>query len=190
MTPTALARTPAARLLAFALSGLLLTGCTLGTPESGLPAGAINIDTVPLIDVSAREAAPDVCGEDLDGAPVCLADFAGTPVLVNFWASWCGPCAREIPELVDVAEQYDGDLQVLGVNVQDTLTNARSFERDQAVTYPSLFDPGAEIASRFEGIAPQALPSTILVDADQRVAVRLFGAVSRAQLQPYLEALT
>jgi thiol-disulfide isomerase/thioredoxin len=183
-----------------ALGAVLLTACTLGAPESGLPGGAISIETVPLIAAGDRDPAPAVCGQVVTGGAaaggaaaeeeICLADFAGTPVLVNFWASWCGPCAREIPELVDVAAAYEGRLQVLGVNVQDSRTNARSFERDQGVDYPSLFDPGATIASRFEGIAPQALPSTILVDAEQQVAVRLFGAVSRDQLEPYLAELT
>jgi thiol-disulfide isomerase/thioredoxin len=179
----------ARRALAALAAVLALAGCTLGAPESGLPGGAISIETVPLIADGQRPAAPEVCGETTDGGELCLADFAGTPVLVNFWASWCGPCAREIPDLVEVAAAYDGDLQVLGVNVQDTLTNARSFERDQSVTYPSLHDPAATIASRFEGVAPQALPSTVLVDADGDVAVRLFGAVRRDQLEPYLDEL-
>ncbi len=168
---------------------LLLGACSLGTPEGGRPGGAINIESVPLIDAVDREAAPDVCGDVVDGGLLCLADYAGTPLLVNFWASWCGPCAREIPELVDVAANYEGRLQLVGVNVQDSIANARSFERDQGVTYPSLFDPGATIAAGFGGIAPAALPSTILLDADHRVAVRLFGAVSRAQLDPYLKEL-
>jgi thiol-disulfide isomerase/thioredoxin len=171
------------------LLAALLPACTLASPEAGLPVGAINIDTVPLVAEADREPAPDVCGETTGGDQLCLADFAGTPVLVNFWASWCGPCAREIPDLVAVSEDYEGRLQVLGVNVQDTLTNARSFERDQGVGYPSLHDQGAVITSRFEGVAPQALPSTVLVDDQQRVAVRLFGAVRRDQLEPYLEEL-
>lgn len=169
---------------------LLLAGCTLGVAENTPGGGAINIDTVPLIDAADREAAPDVCGETLDGDDLCLEDFAGTPVLVNFWASWCGPCAREVPELVDVADAYAGEVHVVGVNTQDTRTNARSFERDQDVDYPSFFDPGAIIAAEFGGIAPSALPSTILVDADGRTAVTLLGAVSRAQLEPYLAELT
>ncbi len=177
---------PAALLLALAV---LLAGCTLGTQENNPGGGAINIGTVPLIPAAERDPAPTVCGPTVDGDDLCLADSAGMPVLVNFWGSWCGPCAREIPELVAVAEEYDGRLQLIGVNEQDTLVNARSFERDQSVNYPSWFDDSAEIAAAFGGIAPEALPSTILLDRDHRVAVRLFGAVSRDQLQPYLDAL-
>ncbi len=186
MTPSSTRRVPAALLLAFVV---FAAGCTLGTQENNPGGGAINIDTVPLIAAADRDDAPDVCGETLAGEDLCLADLAGTPVLVNFWASWCGPCAREIPELVAVDADYGEELALVGVNVQDTVVNARSFERDQGVTYPSFHDEGAVIAAAFGGIAPEALPSTILLDADHRVAVRLFGAVNRSQLQPYLDAL-
>lgn len=168
---------------------LLAPACTLGAPEAGGGGGAINVGSVPLLAIADRTPAPDVSGETLDGRPLALADLEGRPTLVNFWASWCGPCAREIPELVEVAAAFDGQVHLLGVNVKDSHANARAFERDQGVTYPSLFDPAATIAAQFGGIAPEALPSTILLDAEHRVAVRLFGAVTAAQLRPYLDEL-
>jgi hypothetical protein len=73
--------------------------------------------------------------------------------------------------------------------VKDDVANARTFERDFGITYPSWQDPAAAIAASFGGIGPAALPSTILLDRDHRVAVRLFGAVSGARLAPYLEEL-
>jgi thiol-disulfide isomerase/thioredoxin len=173
-------------LLAFAV---LASGCTLGVGENTPGGGAINIETVPLIPIADRPDAPDVCGETLQDDALCLADLEGSPTLVNFWASWCGPCAREVPELVTIADIYDGRANLVGVNVEDTKVNARSFERDQQVNYPSWFDRGAVIAASFGGVAPEALPSTIILDAEHRVAVRLFGAVSASTLQPYLDAL-
>lgn len=185
MTPLS-SRTPAGLLLAFVV---FLTGCTLGTAENDPGGGAINITSVPLIEPAERVEGPEACGVTLQGEDLCVADLTGTPTLVNFWASWCGPCATEVPELVEVATAYEGRVDLVGVNIEDTETNARSFERDQRVNYPSLYDRGALIAAQFGGIAPEALPSTILLDADGRVAVRLFGAVSQATLVPYLEAL-
>lgn len=169
---------------------MVLTGCTLGAPENNPGGGAINIDTVPLTALADRRPAPAVCGQTIAGDELCLADLADRPVLVNFWGSWCGPCAREIPELVALGDDYGDALSIVGVNEQDTRVNARSFERDQGVDYPSWFDEGAVIAAQFGGIAPEALPSTILLDAEHRVAVTLLGAVSRGQLEPYLQALT
>ncbi|CAN5173190.1 TlpA disulfide reductase family protein [soil metagenome] len=167
----------------------LLAGCTLGVSENEPGGGAINITTVPLIAVGDRAPGPGVCGETLDDDDLCLEALSGSPTLVNFWASWCGPCAREVPELIDIATEYDGRAHLVGVNAQDSRTNARSFERDQGVNYPSLFDDDSSIAAAFGGIAPEALPSTILLDAESRVAVRIFGAVSAATLRPYLDAL-
>lgn len=90
-----------------------------------------------------------------------------------------------------IAEQYGPQgVHVVGVNVKDqSVANAKSFERDHGITYPSWHDEAAVIAASFGGIGPAALPSTILLDADHRVAVRLFGAVTARQLAPHLEGL-
>lgn len=186
MTHPSSRRMPAALLLAFVV---LLPGCTLGLGEAEAGGGVRNPGGADLIPVADREPAPDVCGETTEGDALCLAELAGTPTLVNFWASWCGPCAAEIPELVDVDEAYGGQVALVGVNLKDSLVNARSFERDQAVTYPSLYDDTSAIAGAFGGIAPEALPSTILLDDQHRVALRLFGAVTRPQLEPLLDEL-
>lgn len=137
-----------------------------------------------------RQPAPAVVGETLDGEELDLTDLDG-PVLLNFWASWCGPCVREAPHLVAVADQYGPrGLHVVGVNVKDSsVANALTFERDHGIPYPSWHDEAAVIAASFGGIGPAALPSTILLDADHRVAVRLFGAVTAMQLAPHLEGL-
>lgn len=177
------------RLCVLLTAAVLLGGCTLGVAENTPGGGAININSMPLIAPDDREPAPEVCGETIDGDRLCLADLPATPVLVNFWASWCGPCAREVPALVALADDYGDAIQVVGVNEEDTRVNARSFERDQGVDYPSWFDEGAVIAASFGGVAPEALPSTILLDGEHRIAVRLLGAVSRAQLEPYLDEL-
>ena len=182
----AFTRTSAALLLAFAVFG---SACTLGVSENEAGAGSTFIGSLELIDPADREPAPDVCGTTTADEDLCLDTFVGTPTLVNFWASWCGPCAREIPELVELDSTRE-DLHIVGVNVQDSIVNARSFERDQGVTYPSWFDEGSIIAGAFGGIAPEALPSTILLDREHRVAIRLFGAVTMADLVPFLDQLS
>jgi thiol-disulfide isomerase/thioredoxin len=141
-----------------------------------------------LLPAEDRPAAPEVVGETLDGDQLALADVPG-PVVVNFWASWCGPCVTEAPELRNVALGYADQVSVLGVNVRDTPTNARRFEADLGIPFPSWSDPASEIAASFGGIGPAALPSTLVLDADHRVAVRLFGAVTYSQLRTYLDPL-
>lgn len=136
-----------------------------------------------------RDFAPDVTGETLEGESLALADLDG-PVVVNFWASWCGPCVREAPHLAAIAHEYEErGVHLVGVNVKDQVSNALTFERNYDIPYPSWHDEAATIAASFGGIGPAALPSTILLDAEHRVAVRLFGAVSARELTPYLEEL-
>jgi thiol-disulfide isomerase/thioredoxin len=165
---------------------LLLLACALlaaACSSSGAQAGQ-------LLPPGDREPAPPVVGETLDGAELALADLDGGPVLVNFWASWCGPCIDEAPELRDLHDAYAAEgVHVVGVNVRDRATNAQRFERDFAIPYPSWQDPAAEIAAQFGGIGPAALPTTIILDDEHRVAVRLFGSVTFTQLREHVDAL-
>jgi thiol-disulfide isomerase/thioredoxin len=168
---------------------LLAAGCASASSQESGVGDFVSRSGVSTYPVDEREAAPAVSGETLDGDELALDDYAGMPVLVNFWASWCGPCAREAPHLRTIADEYAGRVAMLGVNVKDQPANARSFERDFRITYPSLYDEAAVIASQFGGVGPAALPTTMLLDGEHRVAVRMFGAVSAAELSPHLDAL-
>jgi thiol-disulfide isomerase/thioredoxin len=163
-------------LLLLSCCALLAAACTSGEARAGQ-----------LLDPADRPAAPVVEALTLDGDTLALADLEG-PVVVNFWASWCGPCVAEAPELRNVALGYaDAGVSVVGVNVKDTEVNARRFEADLGIPFPSWSDPSSEIAASFGGIGPAALPSTLVLDAEHRVAVRLFGAVTFTQLRGYLD---
>ncbi|HSJ45512.1 MAG TPA: TlpA disulfide reductase family protein [Euzebyales bacterium] len=174
-------------LLVVAALAVLTAGCTLGTAAEG--DGFVSADGTTDIAAGEREPAPEVTGPTLDGSPLALADLNG-PVVVNFWASWCGPCAQEAPHLAAIAERYaDRGVQVVGVNVRDTTANALAFEREYDISYPSWDDESAQIASQFGALGPAGLPSTVLLDADHRVASRMFGAVKARQVAPRLDAL-
>ena len=173
------------RILALILLALAVPACALGSADTDL--GYIPGSASQWFPAERRQAAPATTGESLDGRPLALADYAGKPVVLNFWASWCGPCAKEAPQLQAVSQSLGDRAQVLGVNIQDRIPNARTFERDLGITYPSFYDPSVKIAASFGGIAPQALPTTLVLDAGHRVAVRHFGAITGAQLHNYLE---
>lgn len=161
--------------LALAIGGvMLLTG---GEPACTTRLPGVRARVCPA-EPADRPAAPDasrpVLGED---DTVSLDDFTGEVVVVNFWASWCGPCRREQPDLNRAAEDLaDLGVAFLGVNVQDDSTaNALAHESEFAIPYPSIEDPAAQYAGSFRGIGPRTMPSTVLVDRQGRVAVSLFG---------------
>lgn len=141
----------------------------------------------PCVEVVAEEAratAPTRAMPTVEGdGELSLADLAGTVVVVNFWASWCGPCRREQPDLNTAHGQLAGeDVTFLGVDVQDSRANAQAHVREFEIPYPSLFDPDSSYAAMFEGVSPQAIPSTFIIDRQGRVAARLYGTTSAEEL--------
>lgn len=162
---------------------LLVAVCALAVACSD---GSESGEVTPVED---RQAAPRIVAETVEGDELALADLDG-PVLVNFWGSWCGPCAEEAPELGRLHDHYhDQGVSVVGVNVRDDRGGAQRFIDEFDKPYPSWFDPPGEIAAEFGGVGPSAIPSTLLLDAEHRVAVRFFGAVTYAQVQRRLEPL-
>lgn len=140
---------------------------------------------VELIDAERRRDAPVEAMPTVSGDPseASLADHRGKVIVLNFWASWCGPCRGEQPDLNDAHVALAGeDVVFLGVNLQDTLVNARAHEREFSMPYPSLHDQWNAYASRFHGVGPRAIPTTIIIDREGRVAARLFGTTDEREL--------
>jgi len=108
-----------------------------------------------------------------------IADYRGRWVLVNLWASWCGPCREEAPELEQLAQRHRDRLTVLGINVQDNSDDALAFLREFEVAYPQLRSVGSE---RSEAFGATGVPENFLVDPRGRVALVISGPVNREYL--------
>ena len=125
-------------------------------------------------------AAPDFAVADLDGNPLRLADLRGRPVIVNFWASWCGPCVEEFPLLQRALDEHRADgLAVVGIVFDDRSEAARAFLRRMGTAWPAAMDPNAAVAGAYGVSAP---PASFFIDREGRVAGRQLGQLSSDDL--------
>jgi cytochrome c biogenesis protein CcmG, thiol:disulfide interchange protein DsbE len=113
------------------------------------------------------------------GRQVSLSQYAGKPVIVNFWASWCAPCQQETPLLASWYKQQDGHVVLLGLDENDTTASALKFARAKGVTYPIGFDPNVTAALAYN---VDGLPQTFFLNAQHRIVDHVLGAVTKAQL--------
>ena len=178
--------------MAGALSSLLLVGCggdeAAGEPIPGVRAGV----TLPAPE--AREEGPLDVEAPLLGdreQQFALRDVLGQVVVVNFWGSWCGPCRAEQPELNDAHEVLaDAGVVFVGVDVlEDSEANGLAHEREFSMPYRSVWDPDASYAARFGGIGAAAIPTTLVLDTQGRVAVRLIGETDALEVIAAVEPL-
>ena len=133
-----------------------------------------------------RRAIPDFQMARLDGQPWKLSDQRGKVLLLNFWASWCGPCRRETPGLVRLARDYGArGLEVAGVSMDENTADVHRFIAQYRVPYPILLPPaGNSVASGVE-----SLPTTLLIDRQGRVARSYLGAESESVFRRDVERL-
>jgi cytochrome c biogenesis protein CcmG/thiol:disulfide interchange protein DsbE len=150
------------------------------TVSVGRPSGPVD---TPIV----GRPAPAFDLQTLDGQRVSLADLRGSPIVLNFWASWCIPCREEAPLLTAAEATYRSDgLRILGVVYQDSPENARDFMARYGQTYPGLLDPDGRTAIDY-GVF--GLPETFFIDRAGIVRSRQVGAVTEADLQRQIEAI-
>jgi cytochrome c biogenesis protein CcmG/thiol:disulfide interchange protein DsbE len=121
------------------------------------------------------------------GAVVTEKDLAGKPAVINFWASWCGPCRREAPMLEQMARKYEGRVAFLGVDVQDIESEAVKFQEKYGISYPLVRDPDQVLPKALW--TDQGLPQTFYVDISGRVTSGGRGEVVAEDLERELKAL-
>jgi thiol-disulfide isomerase/thioredoxin len=152
----------------------------MGTNEQSFIAGNGVATFIPQAD---RKAAPAISGPTLDGGSFTAS--AGKVLVLNVWASWCSPCRAEAPALQELSINHP-EVQFLGVLTRDSLVAARAFVERFGIQYPSLVDDA--ILLKFHGqLTPNAIPTTLIIDTQGRIAARVSGEVTYSALEDLIE---
>jgi thiol-disulfide isomerase/thioredoxin len=151
-----------------------------GTPPGSSPAAA------PAFALPAL-AAPGPGGAGPASQQVSLSQYRGKPLIVNFWASWCGPCQQETPLLASFYKANGGQVTIVGVDSNDTTVKAIAFVHAKGVSYPIGVDPSLVTADAYD---VAAFPQTFFLDSAHRVVDRVFGALTRAALDKGVRLMT
>jgi thiol-disulfide isomerase/thioredoxin len=126
--------------------------------------------------------------KDMNGADVKLASFKGKVILLNFWATWCGPCKAEIPSLVELQNQYADDLVVLGFSVDDTVDKMKPYAAQYKINYPLLVGNGREDVQ--EAFGPLfGIPVSVIIGRDGKIAKKHSGIATKSQIEREIKAL-
>jgi peroxiredoxin len=150
---------------------------------------AENNDLIPA-GIEEGELAPDFKLETLEGETVQLSDYHGKKVLLNFWATWCGPCRQEMPAMQDFYDDYADEIEILAVNVTDsekTIDDVQNFIEEFDFTYSTLLDTDMSVSNEYRAVA---LPTTYFIGTDGKIqAPRKMGEMTYEFMVETMESI-
>jgi thiol-disulfide isomerase/thioredoxin len=150
-------------------SGSMDGSRSLGVFENGVGSPAANFDL-----------------EAASGKTIQLSDMEGRPVLVNFWATWCGPCQVEMPLLQEYYERYNPNLEVLAINYDESIGEIQPYVKKFGLTFPVLLDPGGKTADLYQVIG---FPTSYFIDRDGFVRGVFVGILSKKVIEENLKKI-
>ena len=160
-----------------------------GSPAAKAPEATVAV-TVPEESTENPDLAPDFTVYDVDGNAYKLSDFRGKPVILNFWASWCGPCKAEMPEFENAYVEYGDQIHFIIVDLVDgqseTVESGSAYVTEMGYTFPVYFDTDMEAAFSYQ---VSAIPMSIFIDAQGIVVNSHVGMISADELQQNIDTL-
>jgi len=148
------------RVAAGVILGALLVAGVTPTLAALLPEGTV---------------APDFTLSTLDGTSVKLSDYRGTPVLIEFWATWCGPCRKQFPKMARLHEKYDGEVEFLLINTMEDEATVRKFAKQIEIPGTILLDPEDRVGELYR---TRILPSVFFLDSRGMIRAAVPGAIT------------
>jgi len=161
-----------------------------GDLSGGAGAPSVGVQEEAETGSAAAQSAPDFTVEDTEGNYVSLSDMVGKPVVVNFWASWCGPCKSEMPDFEKKYGEYGDQITFMMVNMTDggreTLKKAKDFVEESGYTFPVYYDTQLSAAIAY-GV--NTIPATYFIDAEGRAIAYGLGALNADIIQQGIDML-
>lgn len=153
--------------LSFNLSGTIINEKSLGSR------GSLN-----SVDLLNLDKAPDFALKSVDGKTVKLSDYKGKIVIVDFWATWCPPCRKGIPDLISIQSEYKNDLVIIGISLdsEKTIKDVPGFVKNYGINYPIVYG-NEKVANDFGGI--QGIPTAFIIDKNGSIADMHVGLVPK-----------
>ncbi|MBF7097657.1 TlpA family protein disulfide reductase [Alkalibacter mobilis] len=146
-------------------------------PKDEGTSGALSDEPVP---------APEFDLSDLNGNTVSLSDFKGRYVFLNFWASWCGPCKEEMPDMEQIHQTYGDEIEILAVNLGEDENVAEGFRDDYGLTFKILLDQKKEVAMTYQ---VTGIPTSYFIDKEGNIAYGYMGTMSYELMEEYISQL-
>jgi cytochrome c biogenesis protein CcmG/thiol:disulfide interchange protein DsbE len=139
--------------------------------------------------VQAKKAATDFQLLGLDNQSYSLSEWTGKkPVVINYWASWCGPCKEETPDLIELSKKYGDQVVFYGLNMTmyDDLNDVKDFVKEFDIPYPVLLDIDGTVSANYN---IQVVPTTVFIDKNGKVADRVLGLISMEEIDRRIQKL-
>lgn len=187
MSTTGGRRRPVALALALvAGTAISVSACSSGGGADGTNFVSDPTGTITVLAPDQRQQPVALSGTTLTGETLDLASLRGKVVVMNVWGSWCTPCRVEAPALAAAAKELEGQgVAFVGINTRDPdPAPALAFEKSFDVPYPSLVDQGGKLLLALRGaVPPKAIPTTLVLDGEGRIAARISGSTTKVTLK-------
>lgn len=170
---------------------LMLALALLSAVSCGDDSTRQSVYTAASTSATEKHAAPDFTVYDGEGRAFMLSDFKGKPVVLNFWASWCGPCRNEMPAFDQLYKENLGKVEFVMVNLTDgnyeTVATASEFVTNSGYSFPVYFDTASEGAMAY---SVQSIPTTYFIDADGNIVSYSVGSMDKQGLLKGIKDIT
>jgi len=175
------------KIIGLSLAAVFMSACSGNQDKSKAVSDKQKNEKTSQQSASNLGEAPDFTKSTMEGKELQLSDYRGEVVLLNFWATWCAPCRREIPALIDLQNKYQNQLTIVGVALdEEGFEVVRPYAEEMNINYPIVMDDYS-YGEKLGGI--YMVPTTYIIDQEGMIAARKIGEVTVDDLRPHLEKL-